>query len=422
MKTSRFLILPVFILATSVAACFIIMRTYKVSQNDVIMYNNIVQTIKENWGSSDPLNGNYYGMTVYIYDNEGFPVYYSDNAPHPESVTQALKEGYLCIAVTDQSRFLGTAVFPSPEKEHFIQAGNSLLVVAVIMFSGFAVSCIIFCIYTEINVIRPFRKMKEFAARIAAGQLDEPLTMEKNNIFGIFTESFDIMREELIAARKRENDLKIKEKELVASLSHDLKTPIAGIKVICELLSVKIKDAYILEKIYDIQQKSDHMAGMVSDLLASALDDLGEMTVNCTDESSLILHELIITNDPRSLVREESLPECLIKADRSRMSQIIGNIISNSYKYADTPIDVRYVISDDYLKMSFTDYGKGVPEDELDLITNKFYRGRDVRTSGTDGSGLGLYISSELIAKMGGELVCSSRGDGLTVTLFICLS
>ena len=76
----------------------------------------------------------------------------------------------------------------------------------------------------------------------------------------------------------------------------------------------------------------------------------------------------------------------------------------------------------DYLKMSFTDHGKGVPEDELDLITNKFYRGRDVRSSNTDGSGLGLYISAELMARMGGELICSSRGDGLTVTLFIPLS
>lgn len=57
--------------------------------------------------------------------------------------------------------------------------------------------------------------------------------MEKRNIFGIFTESFDIMREELRAAKERELALKLKEKELVASLSHDLKTPVTGIKLIC---------------------------------------------------------------------------------------------------------------------------------------------------------------------------------------------
>ena len=104
------------------------------------------------------------------------------------------------------------------------------------------------------------------------------------------------------------------------------------------------------------------------------------------------------------------------------MTQIIGNIIGNSYKYAGTPIDISYTISGDFLKMSVTDHGAGVPEDELSLITNKFYRGRSVRSSDKSGSGLGLYIASELMAKMNGELICSSDGRGFTASLMILLS
>ena len=92
------------------------------------------------------------------------------------------------------------------------------------------------------------------------------------------------------------------------------------------------------------------------------------------------------------------------------------------YKYADTPIDIACASSGDYLKLSITDYGEGVPADELDLIMNKYYRGKNVKDSDIDGSGLGLYIASVLMAKMNGGLICSSKGKGLTVTLMILLS
>lgn len=264
--------------------------------------------------------------------------------------------------------------------------------------------------------------MKEFAGRIAMGDLDSPFEMERSNLFGAFTESFDIMREELRASKARETELKRKEKELAAELSHDLKTPITGIHTICDVLSLKVQDKYVLGKVEGIQKKTQQMELLVTDLLTAALDDLGEMTVNCTDENAAVLYDIIRAADTRSLVRRSTIPECMIHIDIKRMEQVIGNIIGNSYKYADTPIDIECASSGDYLKLSITDYGKGVPADELDLIMNKFYRGRNVKDSDIDGSGLGLYIAMALMAKMNGELICSSKGKGLTVTLMILLS
>ena len=72
--------------------------------------------------------------------------------------------------------------------------------------------------------------------------------------------------------------------------------------------------------------------------------------------------------------------------------------------------------------MQIRDYGPGVPEGELQLITNKFYRGKEVEDTKKEGSGLGLYISKTLMEKMNGELVCKSEGDGFTVILLIPLS
>jgi signal transduction histidine kinase len=231
------------------------------------------------------------------------------------------------------------------------------------------------------------------------------------------------MREELQNARSRETALKLKEKELIASLSHDLKTPIAGIQIICELLLVKLKDAYTIGKINEIHQKSMQISEMVNDLLTSSLDELGEMNVTLNDENAEILHEIVAANDPRQLVQDGSIPECLISVDKTRLRQAIGNIISNSYKYANTTIDIRYSLMDGYLKMAISDHGAGISADELPLVTNKFYRGKSFRNSGKEGSGLGLYIASELLNRMNGELICSSKeGEGLTVILLMPLS
>ena len=71
--------------------------------------------------------------------------------------------------------------------------------------------------------------------------------------------------------------------------------------------------------------------------------------------------------------------------------------------------------------MSIKDYGPGVPEDEIALITNKFYRGKKQEESKAEGSGLGLYIANILMQKMNGEMIPSNDG-GFKVTLLIPLS
>lgn len=298
--------------------------------------------------------------------------------------------------------------------------------------------------------------MQSFAGKIAEGKLDEPLLMEENNMFGVFTESFDIMREELNESRKREIELQRKEKELIASLSHDLKTPITGIKLTTELLEAKLqiymekadsssfleghidgpdnlqekdfedyesrKDLDILDKLDNIYKKADQIDSLVSDFFSSTLEDLGEFKVSCKDEESMVLSDIIKKNDDKGLVVEEAIPKLLIKVDSKRMSQVIGNIITNSYKYAGTKIDVEYKVTDKYLEITIKDYGPGVSRDEVELITNKFYRGKNAEAENKEGSGLGLYIARSLMLKMNGELVCESNAEGFAVTLMIPIS
>ena len=397
--------------------------SFRCSETDPVRINDLVRTAEEHWEELDQMDSRQFAGELLIFDSQGFPVYSTarDELTGISSVPDALHKGCLCLPVAQDSRFLGTIVIPDPNGSRYEQMRQRLILACIVTMLLFVLAGALYGIYVQRTIIAPFRKMEQFAVNVAGGDLDEPLMLEQNNLFGSFTESFDIMREELKAARQRENALKIKEKELVASLSHDLKTPLTGIKLLCELMSVKVQDEYIASRISSIHGKAEQIDILISDLLTSSLDDLGEMNVECTDEPSGILHELLTAHDTQGLVREGELPECLLSADRQRLSQIIGNIISNSYKYAGTEINVQYRIRDDYLEMSLQDQGGGVPEEELDLLTNKFYRGK-TNSAGKDGSGLGLYIASELMAKMHGELICSCRNGGFCVTLLIPLS
>lgn len=417
MRYKRTLIL----LAMTVACCIgiFIMTGRQTNMSNIVLQNDIAETVRENMNDLAILEEKFPDTDILVFDTEGFCIY-----PGGENLTltKSRNNGDLCLAVTDGGRFLATAAIPDPFFSEYHKAFDQLACAAVILFLIMVTAAVSFYLYISRNILKPFCRMKEFAGRIAMGDLDSPLEMERSNLFGAFTESFDIMREELRASKARETELKRKEKELVAELSHDLKTPITGINTICDVLSLKVQDKYVLGKVEGIQKKTQQMELLVTDLITAALDDLGEMTVNCTDENVAVLYDIIRAADTRSLVRRSTIPECMIHIDIKRIEQVIGNIIGNSYKYANTPIDIECAFSGDYLKLSITDYGKGVPADELDLIMNKFYRAKNVKDSDIDGSGLGLYIASALMVKMNGELICSSKGKGLTVTLMILLS
>lgn len=352
------------------------------------------------------------------------------------SLENAIKKSYPYQNVSVDELVVGTVVMIDDVNGGISEITKKVIIALIIGGVILMISAIGFGLCVKKNIITPFDRMKEFAGKVAQGNLDEPLMMEQNNMFGSFTESFDIMREELAESRQRELELQRKEKELVASLSHDLKTPITGIKLTTELLKAKVEMnrcknetdnkelADVDEKLDNIYKKADQIDVLVSDLFSSTLDDLGEFKVKCDDEESTLISEIIKKNDDKKLVTESEIPKVIINVDRNRLNQVIGNIIVNSYKYAGTKIEVDYKLVDGFLEMKLQDFGPGVPKNELELITNKFYRGGDIADSKKEGSGLGLYIAKNLMEKMNGELVCESVGEGkgLGVMLMIPLS
>ena len=395
-------------------------------RRDILMLNDLTQTVRTQklyngsaGSSGEPVSR--FQTALLVFNKEGVLVYSTEDAPDTiRSLPDAMQAGWLCLPVADDSAIYGTAAIPDPADSALRLARKRLLLIAAAALLVLFLTAAAIGLYLQQRIIRPFRKMRRFAETIAQGNLDEPLLTDQNDLFGPFTQSFDIMREELRAAQMRETALHQREKELIASLSHDIKTPVTGIKLICELLCVRTDDAYLTGKIRSINEKAEQIDLLAADLLNSSLDALGALNVSCRDESSAILPAIIREHDTRNLVTAGPVPECLILADKNRLSQVFGNIISNSYKYADTPIEVHFSFEGAFLAVSVTDHGSSLSPGELELITQKYYRGGNA--DGKDGTGLGLYISASLMEKMNGKLLCTSDGNGLTVTVLIPLS
>ncbi len=399
---------------------------------DILTLNDIAREAEKNWDDPTSLAETDRGVDFALLDTADNVLYDSqtetDQAP---TLASAMKQGNLYAPVTVNNRIAGYVILKDGSHDFWGSVGIWIIAALAVFGILLIAAAAFFGHFVNRNIILPFDNMKRFAGSIAEGNLDTPLDMDRGNMFGAFTESFDMMREELAESKKREIALARREKELVASLSHDLKTPVTGIKLSCELLNAKleaggdsasIESADLAEKLDAIYKKADQIDVLVSDLLSSTMEELDELRVVCTDESAAVLGEIVHRYDDRKLADPADIPEVLVRIDVRRMSQVIGNILSNSYKYAGTKIEIAFRVVDEYLEMRIRDFGPGVSEDEIGLITNKFYRGRQWADSKQEGSGLGLYIARMLMEKMDGALLAENAGDGLTITLMIPLS
>lgn len=295
---------------------------------------------------------------------------------------------------------------------------------AVLAGIGVLFVVIIFA-YVYIAVLRPFDKMKAFAQRVAQGDLEVPLAYERSNYFGEFTWAFDSMRREITRARSCEKEAVENNKTVIASLSHDIKTPIASIRAYAEGLEAEMAGTpeKRAEYLAVIMRKCDEVSRLTNDLFLHSVSDLDKLRI--TVEEFELCSFMRNMQDEISIGMEGlhlQLPDekIFVSADAGRLLQVCGNLINNSKKYAKTDIDVVVRRTEHEAQISFRDYGKGIPDEDMPFIFNKFYRGRN--SAQEQGSGLGLYIVKYIMEKMQGNVRLHNHPDGLEAVVSVKLS
>ena len=212
--------------------------------------------------------------------------------------------------------------------------------------------------------------------------------------------------------------------EFLAMVSHELRTPLAAVKGSITTLmeaSGELDPAEMTQFFRIIRDQSDQMRSLIGDLLDVARIETGTLSVNPEpSELRLLVEEaesrFVAGGAGNALEVDlaEDLP--LVMADRRRVVQVLGNLLSNAAGYSPdgTPIAVTAVRDGVHVAVSVTDRGRGIPVELLPELFRKFSRASGEGTaSGIDGSGLGLAICKGIVESHGGRIWAESDGPGL---------
>ena len=264
--------------------------------------------------------------------------------------------------------------------------------------------------------------------------------MDRGNFFGDFTWAFDNMRKEIVKSRNAEKTAIENNKTVVATLSHDIKTPVASIRAYAEAFEANMDSTPEKRQKYlsILMEKCDEVTRLTNDLFIHSISEMDRLEVR--DESFDIIsfmrkdvRELFVDVNEVDIIlpNRDSLGEdekYIINADPKRFLQIMENLKNNADKYAKTKVEISLELPScdkggDFSSkehsaiIHFRDFGPGIKDEEIPFITGKFYRGKNVGDE--PGSGLGLYIVKELVDKMGGKLSLINRNPGLEVIIYI---
>ena len=321
------------------------------------------------------------------------------------------------VEISKDGKIQGKIIFinrkPDTKKKY------QLFCVIIIML--FLLKDVLTILYLRKNVLYPVKKINEFARLISKGNLDIPVGRADSSFFGAFSESFDIMREELIYAKKREQEADKLRREMIASISHDIKNPVASIQAVAEYQCLTTDSDELRQEFQIIVEKTNQISGMIANLHTSMLNDLDRLEVNSVATESYVIEKALHHADFKRKIKDFTILECLVMIDKVRIHQIMDNIISNSYKYADTEIEVMSHFEGEYLCISIKDFGSGVKKEEEVFLAQKYFRGQNAKEK--EGSGLGIYISEYLIKSMDGKLRCySEEGKWFEIKLWLLLA
>ena len=418
MKKQVFLIgFLLLLIADVIALTVFAVQTPDFSQ-DAVAVNEVVQSVTNDFDSLDKHN-NATTLDYVVLDNDG-AILYRTKAGLSESVNSAIVHGDTILDITIGGTAVGKVIIYNNGAQTLQTQRRTAITVISVAIAVQCVICAAYAAYLHYTVIRPFEKLKGFAERVAGGNLDIPLEMDRQNLFGAFTESFDIMRSELKKARIAEAHAQQSKKELVAKLSHDIKTPVASIKAVSEVglaIAANEKDKANYAQIIS---KADQINTLVTNLFTATLEELQQLTVTPANIESRQVKAMLENADYLHRASIPDIPECLVYADGLRLQQVFDNIFANSYKYAKTEISVTAETDDNYISVIIEDYGGGVAPEELPVLKEKFRRGSN--SANTEGAGLGLYISDYFMKEMHGELNIENGTHGLKVTVTLALS
>lgn len=228
------------------------------------------------------------------------------------------------------------------------------------------------------------------------------------------------------------------EKEFVANISHDLKTPLTVIRGYAETLRQGALDDHetALRFLEKIESNAGRLERLVADILQLAQLDSGEFPLRSESLNlPVLVEQLIEENRERAMAQRVTVfahyssPSLVVESDRAQLRQVIANLLNNAIQYTPCGGEVRIGVEkmQQGIQIQVEDSGMGISEQELPRIFERFYRVDKARSKHGDdlaggGSGLGLAIVKQIVKTLGGTVsVTSVPNEGSCFTVFFPL-
>jgi signal transduction histidine kinase len=286
----------------------------------------------------------------------------------------------------------------------------------------------------EHTTVRRLLRLKQASTRIADGQFEDSVSVEGSDEIASLADALDAMRRRLrqavadsataLAARESERA----RTEFLARWSHDLRTPLAAVMGFARMLGER--DSGQLSSgqqadLHRIQTAADHLLRLVDDVLAISSDELRTETLQLQAvDVEPVAADALALNLPEATRRGVQLRNRLerlpaVAADRTRLLQVLGNLVGNAVKFNHDGgwVELRGAVDGPWLRLDVVDGGPGVAPQQLPRLFQPFER-LDAEARGIPGTGLGLATSRRLIEAMQGRIEAQATpGAGLTVSL-----
>lgn len=224
-------------------------------------------------------------------------------------------------------------------------------------------------------------------------------------------------------AIKKEMALSAQQKNFLMAITHELKTPIASIKLLLQTISSRKLEQ---QQIQDLSKKAiddaDRLNQLVENILIATKIDERLYLLNKEEISLNKLIEKLISNSALQKTHTlhfevKNAEEILLHADSSSMISIISNLLENAIKYSPegSEIKIALIEENNFIKLSVSDVGEGIPEEEKENIFKKFYRIGNENTRKKKGTGLGLFIVKNLVLLHNGTIEVKNNSPKGTI-------
>lgn len=282
------------------------------------------------------------------------------------------------------------------------------------------------------RIVKDMTYISDLIIDIADGKSDEKIIIERQDEIGEIAGRINEMTEQINQLITSERDALQSNKDLIACVAHDLRTPITSVKGYLDLaLDTKHYDLEQRQKYVRIAQtKANRLEYLIHDLFNYTKLTSGEITLH---RSKIDLVQLVeqMVEEFYPLFQEEEL-ECTTKynisylemnMDGELIARAVQNLLSNAIKYGKDGkhVYVELECLEQEVQIRVTNYGLVIPEESIKHLFDKFYRVERSRNVKTGGTGLGLNIAQEIVHLHGGRIQVTSGASGTCFTIALPL-